>query len=113
MLRDGGGAFAVVGEECVVAFAGRYVRGKRFERMHFAAAAAGEGQRAEADQREIAARFVEIAPEAQRRHVADADDGVEIAAADHPLAGGDEEMRERGIFAESGERLGVDGGVEF
>src|SRR5881398_2343577 len=81
--------------------------------MHFAARAAGERERAEADQRKIAPRFIEIAPETERRHVADADDGIEITAADHPLAGGDEEVFERWILAKSGQRLGVNRHVEF
>src|SRR2546430_1330557 len=75
--------------------------------MDLAAAAAGEWQRAEADQRQVAARFIEIAPETERGHVTDADHAVEVAASDHPLAGSDDEMCERGILAQARKRLGV------
>src|SRR4051812_35662331 len=81
--------------------------------MHLAAAAAGERKSAETDQRQIATRFIEIAPETKRRHVADADHVVEIAAADHPLAGGDDEMCEIGIFTKAGKRFGVNRRVEL
>jgi hypothetical protein len=76
--------------------------------MHLAARAAGEAQIAEVHDRNIA--LLEIAPEAERRHVANADDRIERRPRNHPLARRDQ--RKIGIFAQAGERLGVGWRVE-
>src|ERR1051325_2693588 len=78
-------------------------------RQDLAAREAFERECADADDREVLQFLVEIAPEAERRHVADADDLVEVPAGEHALAGGDGER----VVAEAGERLGVNGSLQF
>src|SRR6266511_1347577 len=85
-------------------------KNERGHRTDVAAREAGEREGADVDDVEGLEFLVEVAPEAERRDVADAHDAVEVAAREHALAGGDE--RKIRIFAKTGKRLGVDGGLE-